>query len=453
MTQDSGRTAADRRKITLATAIGNFVEWFDSGAYAVMSATIAGLFFPQYDSTASLLATWAIFAGGFVARPVGAAFFGHYGDRLGRNKALALSVLLMSGATFFIGVLPTYASLGLAAPILLFLLRALQGFSTGGEYTGASAFIVEYAPDGKRARFAGAVPMTVGVASVAGSMVGVVLTSTLGDAAMQSWGWRVPFLIAAPLGLIGLYLRSRVEDTPVFRELEQRQEVEATPLRDAVKLCGRQIATLFGYSITNAVGYYLMSSYMIAYMSQELGYSSSMAMLTAVVAMFAYCVACPLAARASDRYGRKPLLLIACGGFAVLTLPAFALMGTGLAGAMAGTSVLAVLVAVIGTSNVPALVEMFPGHLRASGSAIGYTAAYVLFGGTAPFVATGLVAASGTALAPGFYLAGLAVVSTLVVALAFRETRHLSLTRTTVTEEPGAAAGPAAEEAAPLPAS
>lgn len=445
MTQDSGRKAADRRKITLATAIGNFVEWFDSGAYAVMSATIAGLFFPQYDSTASLLATWAIFAGGFVARPVGAAFFGHYGDRLGRNRALALSVLLMSAATFCIGVLPTYASLGLAAPVLLFLMRTLQGFSTGGEYTGASAFIVEYAPDGKRARFAGIVPMTVGVASVAGSMVGVVLTSTLSDAAMQSWGWRVPFLIAAPLGLIGLYLRSKVEDTPVFRELEQRDEVQATPLRDAVKVCKRQIATLFGYSITNAVGYYLMSSYMIAYMSQELGYSSSTAMLTSVVAMFAYCVACPFSARASDRYGRKPLLLAACGGFVVLTLPAFALMGTGLPGAMVGTSVLAMLVAVIGTSNVPALVEMFPGHLRASGSAIGYTAAYVLFGGTAPFVATGLVAASGTALAPGFYLMGLAIVSTLVVIFAFRETRHLSLTRTTVTEEPDAGTEPEPE--------
>ncbi|MGW7518135.1 MFS transporter [Streptomyces sp. NPDC054796] len=444
------RPAADRRRITLATAIGNFVEWFDSGAYAVMSATIAGLFFPQYDATASLLATWAIFAGGFIARPVGAAFFGHYGDRLGRNRALALSVLLMSGATFLIGVLPTYASLGVAAPVLLFVLRTVQGFSTGGEYTGASAFIVEYAPDGKRARFAGAVPMTVGVASVAGSLVGVTLTATLSTPAMESWGWRVPFLIAAPLGLIGLYLRSKVEDTPVFRELERRSEVEATPLRDAVRVCGRQIATLFGYSITNAVGYYLMSSYMIAYMSEELGYSSSLAMLTSVVAMLAYCVACPVAARASDRYGRKPLLLVACGGFAVLTLPAFALMGTGLAGAMAGTAALAVLVAVIGTSNVPALVEMFPGHLRASGSAIGYTAAYVLFGGTAPFVATGLVAASGTALAPGFYLTGLAVVSTLVVLLAFRETRHLSLSRTTVLE-PGPDGGSGTDSPAARP--
>lgn len=443
MTQDSGRTAADRRRITLATAIGNFVEWFDSGAYAVMSATIAGLFFPQYDATASLLATWAIFAGGFIARPIGAAVFGHYGDRLGRNRALAISVLLMSAATFLIGVLPTYRTLGLAAPLLLFLLRTLQGFSTGGEYTGASAFIVEYAPDGQRARFAGAVPMTVGVASVAGSMVGVALTAGLGDAAMQSWGWRVPFLIAAPLGLIGLYLRTRIEDTPVFRELKAQAEVDATPLRDAVRICGRQIATLFGYSITNAVGYYLMSSYMISYMSEELGYGSSTAMLTSVVAMFFYCLACPAAARASDRWGRKPLLLVACGGFAVLTLPAFWLMRTGWAGAMAGTSVLGILVAVIGTSNVPALVEMFPGSLRASGSAIGYTAAYVLFGGTAPFVATGLVAATGTALAPGFYLVALAVVSTLVVVFAFRETKSLSLTRT---------AAPAERERKPVPA-
>jgi MHS family proline/betaine transporter-like MFS transporter len=158
-------------------------------------------------------------------------------------------------------------------------------------------------------------------------------------------------------------------------------------------------------------------------------------MLTSVIAMLAYSAACPLMAAASDRFGRKPMLLAACGGFAVATLPAFWLIGTGLAGAIAGAAVLAVLVAVIGTSNVPAMVEMFPGQLRASGSAIGYTAAYVLFGGTAPFVATGLVSLAGTPLAPGFYLMGLAVVSALVVLFSFRETLRLPLARTTVLEK------------------
>ncbi|MBF8190990.1 MFS transporter [Nonomuraea sp. K274] len=422
-------SAAVRRKVTMASAIGNFVEWFDSAAYAVMSATIAGLFFPDYDATAALLATWAIFAGGFVARPLGAAFFGRYGDRLGRNRMLALTILTMSGATFLIGVLPTYASWGMAAPILLFLLRCAQGFSTGGEYTGASAFIVEYAPEGRRARFAAAVPVTVGLASVAGSGVGFLITSTVTDEALQSWGWRIPFLLAGPLGAIGLYLRSKVEDTPVFRALEQHHAVEQAPLREAVRRSGRQIATLFGYSITNAVGYYLMSTYMIAYMSEELGYAKSEAQLTNVVSMLAYSVACLLAAAGSDRYGRRPMLIVACAGFVVLPLPAFWLMGTGLAGAVVGTSLLAMLVSVIGTSNVPAMVEMFPAKVRASGSAIGYTAAYVLFGGTAPFVATGLVSASGNAIAPAFFMAGVAVISMIVVLTSFKETRGLSLGR------------------------
>ncbi|WP_433440375.1 MFS transporter [Nonomuraea sp. CA-141351] len=422
-------SAAVRRKVTLASAIGNFVEWFDSAAYAVMSATIAKLFFPEYDTTAALLATWAIFAGGFVARPLGAAFFGRYGDRLGRNRMLALTILTMSGATFLIGLLPTYASWGMAAPILLFLLRSAQGFSTGGEYTGASAFIVEYAPEGRRARFAAAVPVTVGLASVAGSGVGFLITSTVTAEALQSWGWRIPFLLAAPLGAIGLYLRSRVEDTPVFRSLEQHDAVEPAPLREAVRRCGRQIATLFGYSITNAVGYYLMSSYMIAYMSEELGYSKAEAQLTNVVSMLAYSVACLFAAAASDRFGRRPMLIVACAGFVLLPLPAFWLMGSSLAGAMVGTSLLAMLVSVIGTSNVPALVEMFPAKVRASGSAIGYTAAYVLFGGTAPFVATGLVSASGSAVAPAYYVVGIAAVSLIVVVRSFRETRGLPLDR------------------------
>ncbi|MFH8982592.1 MFS transporter [Streptomyces varsoviensis] len=433
--EEAPATPSVHRKVATATAIGNFVEWFDSGAYAIMSATIAGLFFPQYDKTAALLATWAVFAGGFIARPIGAAFFGRYGDRIGRNRMLALSVLCMSGSTLLIGVLPSYATFGIAAPILLFLLRAMQGFSTGGEYTGASAFIMEYAPDGRRARYASVVALTVGLASVAGALTGLVITSTLDDGSLRSWGWRIPFLLAGPLGFIGLFLRSRIDDTPVFRAMEERDNVRKAPLREAWRVCRRQVLTLFGYSITNAVGYYLMSSYMIAYMSEEVGYTKSQAMLTSMLAMLAYSAACPAAAAASDRYGRKPMLLVACGGFAVTTLPAFWLIGTGLPGAAVGTIVLAVLVSIIGTSNVAAMAEMFPSQLRASGSAIGYTAAYVLFGGTAPFVATGLVSLAGTPLAPGFYLMALAAVSALVVLFSFRETMRLPLTRTTVLEK------------------
>ncbi|MBO9705320.1 MAG: MFS transporter [Arthrobacter sp.] len=420
------------KRVASAAAIGNFVEWFDSAAYAVMSVTIAKLFFPSYSTTAALLAVWAIFAGGFIARPIGAAFFGRYGDRIGRNKMLGLCVVIMSAATFCIGILPPFAVIGVWAPILLFLFRAIQGFTTGGEYTGSSAFIVEYAPEGKRATYASVIPATVGLASVAGALVGAAITANLSTADLNAWGWRIPFLLAAPLGLIGLYIRSRVDDTPVFRNLEKKGAVAKAPLRDAVRLCARQIFTLFGYSITNAVAYYLMSSYMISYMTSSLHYTSTDSMITSMVAMLVYTVVCPLAARASDRFGRKPMLLTACVGFAVLTLPAFAIMPLGLGWAILGTSVLAALVAVIGTSNVPALVEMFPSSVRASGSAIGYTLAYVLFGGTAPFVATGLVAGFGTPLAPGFYLVGIAVVSAVVVVLFFRETKNLSLSRTTV---------------------
>lgn len=420
------------KRVAAAAAIGNFVEWFDSAAYAVMSVTIAKLFFPSYSTTAALLAVWAIFAGGFIARPLGAAFFGRYGDRIGRNKMLGLCVLIMSAATFCIGILPPFAVIGVWAPILLFLFRAVQGFTTGGEYTGSSAFIVEYAPAGKRAIYASVIPATVGLASVAGALVGAAITATLSTADLQSWGWRIPFLLAAPLGLIGLYIRSKVDDTPVFRGLEKKGEVARKPLGDAIRLCARQIFTLFGYSITNAVAYYLMSSYMIAYMTSSLGYSSTDSMITSMVTMLVYTITCPLAARASDRFGRKKMLLTACLGFVVMTIPAFAIMPLGLGFAILGTSILGALVAVIGTSNVPALVEMFPSSVRASGSAIGYTLAYVLFGGTAPFVATGLVAGFGTPLAPAFYLMGVAVVSAAVVILFFRETKDLSLSRTTV---------------------
>lgn len=424
---DPGRRSLKR--VASAAAIGNFVEWFDSAAYAVMSVTIAKLFFPSDSPTASLLATWAVFAGGFIARPLGAAFFGRYGDRIGRNKMLGLCVLIMSAATFAIGILPPFAVIGVWAPILLFLFRATQGFTTGGEYTGSSSFIVEYAPEGRRALYASVIPATVGLASVAGATVGAIITFSLTPEALESWGWRIPFLLAAPLGLIGLYIRSRVDDTPVFRELEKTAEKSKAPLREAIRTCGRQIMTLFGYSITNAVAYYLMSSYMIAYMTSNLGYQPTESLLTNMVAMIVYTIVCPFAAMLSDRFGRKPMLLTACIGFVVLTVPAFSIMPLGLGWAMLATSALAAMVAVIGTSNVPALVEMFPSAVRSSGSAIGYTLAYVLFGGTAPFVATWLVAGFGTPLAPGFYLMILAVISACVVILLFRETKHLSLSR------------------------
>lgn len=425
-----GRRSLNR--VAWAASIGNFVEWFDSSAYAVMAVTISALFFPSGDPVAALLATWLIFAGGFVARPIGAAFFGRYGDLIGRNRMLALCVLMMSAATFVIGILPTYATIGIWAPIFLFILRAVQGFTTGGEYTGSSSFIVEYAPEGKRAFYASVIPLTVGLASVAGAGLGILITSTLSEADVASWGWRIPFWIAAPLGLIGLFIRAHVDDTPVFRALEHQERTVSHPLREAIRLCKRQIFTLFGYSVTNAVGYYLMSSYMIAYMSSSLGYTSSEAMFANVIAMLAYCVACPFAARLSDRFGRKAMLLAACIGFVVITIPAFAIMPLGLGFACLGGAMLAILVAIIGTSNVPALVEMFPPAVRSSSSAMGYSLAYVLFGGTAPFVATWLVSTMGTSLAPGFYLMGLAVLSALVVIFLFRETKNLPLNRTEV---------------------
>lgn len=420
------------KRVAWAASIGNFVEWFDAAAYAVMAVTIAALFFPAGDPVAAMLATWAIFAGGFVARPIGAAFFGRYGDKIGRNKMLAYCVLLMSAATFLIGILPTYATIGVWAPIFLFVLRAIQGFTTGGEYTGSASFIVEYAPEGKRALYSSVIPVTVGLASVAGAGVGALITSTLSDADLTAWGWRIPFLIAAPLGLIGLYIRSQVDDTPVFRALESQDRTSEHPLREAISLCKRQIFTLFGYSITNAVGYYLMSSYMISYMTASLGYTSAESMIANVVAMLAYSAACPFAAKLSDRFGRKPMLLTACIGFAVLTIPAFALMPLGLGFAMLGGALLAILVAIIGTSNVPALVEMFPPAVRSSSSAMGYSLAYVIFGGTAPFVATALVSSLGTPLAPGFYLMAVAIFSALIIIFLFRETKNLALNRTEV---------------------
>lgn len=424
-----------RRKVLVATAVSNFVVWFDFAAYGVMSVILAKVFFPQNDESVSVLATSGLFWSGVIARPIGAAFFGRYGDRIGRNRMLALSVLCMSGSTLLIGLLPSYAAAGIVAPLLLFLCRVVQGFSIGGEYTGAATFLTEYAPEGRRARYASLIPLTIGVTTATNPVLNLVWPSSAET--LDAWGWRVLFLLAGALGLVGFYLRTRIPDTPVFRTVKQRGAVQKAPLREVVRRCRRQVLTLFGLSITSVVGYYLltiyMNLYMFFYMTARFGFSKEQVMVANLLVVLVYGAACPLTAAASDRWGRKPMLLLACVGFAVLTVPALWLIGTGIGGLVVCGSVLIVLVSMIGTSSVPAMVEMFPPQLRASGSAIGYTAAYTLFGATAPLLLVRPpVPSSGSPITPGFYLLGLGAVSALVVVFAFRETLRLPLNRTTV---------------------
>jgi MFS transporter, MHS family, proline/betaine transporter len=328
----------------------------------------------------------------------------------------------MSIATFAIAFLPTYAAVGLLSPILLLLVRVVQGFSASGEYAGASSFLVEYAPAGRRGLFASVVPASTAAGLLFGSLLAALLTGVLSDAQMHSWGWRLPFLLAAPMGLIGRYIRYRLEDTPAFRALEQEDEVSHTPILEIFRTHGRLLLLALGAALLNAVAFYVLLSYMPTYLSEELGFGDTESFLATTIALASYIGFIFLAGVASDRWGRRTMLSLASVLFMLLTVPAFALLdGAGFLTIVLIQVALGALLTFNDGTLPSFLAETFPTRVRYSGFAVSFNLANAIFGGTAPFVATLLISRTGSNLAPAWYLVAAALIS-LVAVLAARET-------------------------------
>ncbi|WP_374302588.1 MFS transporter [Paracoccus sp. (in: a-proteobacteria)] len=419
---DAKATPAVLRKVLTASFIGNFVEWFDYASYGYFATVIAVVFFPEIAPSAALLATFAVFAISFVIRPIGGIVWGSIGDRVGRRTALSWSILIMSGATTVIALLPSHAQIGMAAPVLLLLVRMVQGFSASGEYAGATSFLAEYAPPEKRGFYTSMVPASTAAGLLAGSLMSALLFSQLTETQLHGWGWRLPFLLAFPLGLVGLYIRLKLEDTPRFRELEARHHVEATPVRELFTTCRKPILRAFGVTCLNAVGFYLILSYMPTYLITEMGMDESASFLANSIALFAYIFLIFMMGALSDRFGRKTALVAASILFIVLTVPLFGLLD----GATFGTIVLVQVIfgalLTVNDGTLPCfLSEIFPTRVRYSGFAFSFNTANALFGGTAPFIATWLISATGSKAAPAWFLVAAAVVA-LIAMLTSRET-------------------------------
>jgi MFS transporter, MHS family, proline/betaine transporter len=415
----TGQTAATAdappgvlRRAIGASAIGNATEWFDYGIYAYGVSYISVALFPGSTEEATLFAL-ATFAISFLIRPLGGLFWGPLGDRLGRKSVLAMTILLMAGATLCVGLIPSYDSIGFWAPALLIVLRMIQGFSTGGEYGGAATFMAEYAPDRKRG-FCGSF---LEVGTLAGFSLGAFLmlgvSSLLTDAQMEAWGWRLPFLVAAPLGLIGMYLRSRMEDTPVFRELEQRDQTEdetKTQFKDLLVGFWRPLLLLGGLVVALNVVNYTLLTYMPTYLQTEIGLSADGSLVVPLIGMLSMMLFLPLAGALSDRVGRKPMWYASMTGLLLLSVPMYLLMGTGLGGAVIGFAVLGLLY-VPQLATISAMFPaMFPAHVRYAGMAIAYNVSTSLFGGTAPAANEWLIQQTGSNLVPAFYMMASCVV-------------------------------------------
>ena len=394
-------------KTVAAGAIGNVLEWYDFGLFGFFAPVISQLFFPSHDELASLVGTYGVYATGFLMRPLGGVVFGYIGDRMGRKRALELSVLLMAVPTTLMALLPTYAQAGVGASLLLTLFRLLQGLSVGGEYIGSMSFLSEHAPPGRRAFLGSFSSSSVILGSLLGSGVAALLTGLLTEADLLAWGWRLPFLGGIVIGLVGLWLRSGVDESPSFLEAREKGGLADNPIKSAMRQNLGPIAVTLGLTGISAVGFYLPFVWLPTWLARinQPPLDQSKALTASTIALVALLILTPLTALLADRVGKKPMFLASAIGYAVLTYPLFLLLKTGTysAAVLAGL-VFAACNSLYSGCMAATMVELFPTRTRYSGVAIGYNTGQAILGGTAPLIATGLIELSGNKLLPAVYL-------------------------------------------------
>ena len=418
------------KKAVVATAMGNAMEWFDFGIYSYLVVIISQVFYSGIDESYQLIFGFGTFAVAFLVRPIGGVVFGRLGDKLGRKKILALTLIMMAIATLSIGFIPSYESIGIWAPILLLLARLVQGFSTGGEYSGAMTFIAESAPDKRRGLMASGLEVGTLVGYIAGSGVVTLLTYMLGDQTMLDWGWRIPFFIAGPIGIIGLYLRNHLEESPAFAKMEeQKEEAEEEAASASVSLKDMliyhrkpliiAIILVFFYNVID----YTVLTYMPSHLSDVLGYGNTKGLLLILIVMFIMIPIVLIMGHFGDRIGNKRIIIGSLIGVVVLSVPAFMLIETGSnLLVFFGLLIIAVLLSALQGTMPSQLPSLFFTEVRYSGLSITYNVSASLFGGTAPLLIAWLINVTASTFAPAFYLVFAAIIGIIVVSIYVENT-------------------------------
>lgn len=411
--------AAARRRAILSCAVGNFVELFDFMIFGLFAAELGANFFPAGNPVVSLLSAFATYGVGFIMRPIGAFVIGAYGDRHGRKAALVLTVGFMATATAVTGLIPGYARIGIWAPLLLVLCRLVQGFSTGGEWGGAAAFLVEYAPPGRRGFIGSMQQFSVGFALIAATLSAAVLHSVFDKPTMMAWGWRIPFVFGFILAPIGLYLRARVLETPAFDRTASQHSISAQPVRDSLTIYGRSVLAAFGIAVVGTVGNYTFNIFMPTFATQQLHINAGLAYYSAALAAVVLTIFTPLMGLLSDKVGRKPVMLGSAVGYLVLGYPLFLLpvVMNGSVGLFIAQSASGLLLAMYAGPICAILSELFPTRVRYTALSIGYSLAVTIFGGFAPFIATLLIDATGSRSSPSMFVILGAAISTVSLLL------------------------------------
>ncbi|ELY4125264.1 MHS family MFS transporter [Cronobacter malonaticus] len=423
-THDSSITILKKnRKVLIASLTGSAIEWFDYFLYGTAAALVFNkIFFPMVDPVIGLILSWLSFSLTFFIRPIGGVFFAHIGDRIGRKKTLVLTLSLMGGATVMIGLLPDYETIGIWAPVLLILMRIIQGMGIGGEWGGALLLAYEYAPE-KRKGFFGSIPQAgVTIGMLMATFI-VSLMTLFSEAQFLAWGWRIPFLFSAVLVLLGLWIRRGIDETPDFQQAKRTGQLSKTPLRVTVRHHWREVLIAAGLKVVETAPFYIFSTFVVSYATTTLAYEKSQALESVTLAALVATVLIPLMGLLSDKIGRKRMYAVSVMLLGAFIVPWFMLLDTGTTWGIVLATVIAFgvlwspITAVLGTLCS----EIFHARVRYTGITLGYQLGAALAGGTAPLIATGLLAHSGGDWTPvAWYLAVTVAISLLAILCASR---------------------------------
>ena len=419
-----------KKKTSLARAVfsgslGNMLEWFDYGLYGYFAVIISRDFFVSDDPIVGLLLSFLVFGTGFLVRPIGGILIGAYADKHGRIKALTLTIMCMGICTMCMGLLPTYSQVGIAAPILLTVLRLLQGLATGGEFGSSLTFIAEYGTPNNRAFLVSWQPFSVGCGLLVGSAAGLLITTVLPEAALYDWGWRIPFICGILIAIYGVHMRKNVPDSPEFLKMkEETNEAEEphTPVKDLFLLYKKPILTVMGLLVGSSATYYLLITYMPTYISQFMHTSLSSAFVVNTSVIAINLLLCPIVGKLIDKVGRRKCLIIGCLGFLILSYPVFALLiqQTDAVVMIALLGVLIVFQTILAVAIAVVSAEVFPTKLRNSGIGFSYNLAAAIFGGFAPLAATALIAATGNQLSITYLILGSILITFLTTVFLLK---------------------------------
>ncbi|HEX6954651.1 MAG TPA: MFS transporter [Agromyces sp.] len=425
-------TASSLRRVVTASMAGTVVEWYEFFLYASAATLVFGtVFFAQTGSALDgIIAAFLTYAVGFIARPLGGIVFGHFGDKYGRKRLLQFSIILVGVATFLMGCLPTYAQIGVLAPILLVVLRFLQGFAVGGEWGGAVLLVAEHSPAKSRGFWASWPQAAVPVGNLLATLVLFVLSSTLSEQAFLDWGWRVAFWLSAVIVFVGWYIRTKITDAPIFLQMQaERDAAKAVSygVFEVVKRYPRGVITAMGLRVAENILYYVVVTFSIVYLTQVVQEGTSNTLLLLVGAHVVHFIAIPLWGRLTDRVGRRPVYAFGAVAGATWAFFAFPMMDTGEPVVIWLAIALGLVFHAAMYASQPAIMaEMFPTRMRYSGVSLGYQVTSIFAGSLAPIIATSLLAQYGSSVPVAVYVA-VACAITLVAVWAARETRGLDL--------------------------